>query len=147
MSRWLWTAELWTPVNITNGGPLPTMRWPGSGVRENRRARRFQLAARKSRGASSRLQRATAGKPLARFEGVRSSVLNALVPPWRGGVRVVAPKTRIPDPVECLTDGLQEWLELLGPRGVTELPQRLRLDLADPLARHVEGATDLLERV
>src|SRR4029453_9401409 len=41
----------------------------------------------------------------------------------------------------------EERLQLLRPRGVTQLPERLRLDLPDPLARHVEGPADLLERV
>jgi hypothetical protein len=44
-------------------------------------------------------------------------------------------------------EGLLEIvLELPRPRGVPQLAQRLGLDLADPLARHVEVATDLLER-
>src|SRR5262252_377969 len=77
MSRWLWTAELWTPMNITNGVGLPSC--------SSRRA--------------------------------------------------------------YLPDGLQERLELLRPRRMAELAQRLRLDLPDPLAGDVEGAADLLERV
>src|SRR5262245_10600276 len=46
-----------------------------------------------------------------------------------------------------LTDGLQKRLQLLRPRGVSKLPQRLRLDLPDALARHVERPADLFERV
>src|SRR5437899_711734 len=42
-------------------------------------------------------------------------------------------------------DRLEERFEFLGPRRVPELPQRLGLDLTDPLARHVEGTTDFLE--
>src|SRR5215471_8507855 len=41
----------------------------------------------------------------------------------------------------------EERLQLLRARRVPELPQRLRLDLPDPLARHVEGPADFLERV
>src|SRR6266540_1253628 len=42
---------------------------------------------------------------------------------------------------------LDEALQPLRPRGVPQLPQRLRLDLADALARHLEVLPDLLERV
>src|SRR6266496_1976524 len=42
---------------------------------------------------------------------------------------------------------LDEALEALGARRVPELPQRLRLDLPDPLARDLEVLADLLERV
>src|SRR6266545_2914916 len=42
---------------------------------------------------------------------------------------------------------LDEALEALGARRVPELPQRLRLDLPDPLARDLEILADLLERV
>src|SRR6266511_2072882 len=42
---------------------------------------------------------------------------------------------------------LDEALQPLRPRGVPQLPQRLRLDLADALAGHLEVLTDLLERV
>src|SRR5918996_34616 len=43
-------------------------------------------------------------------------------------------------------DGLLEVVpELLGPGGVAELGQRLRLDLADPLPGHAELPADLLE--
>src|SRR5437660_2780457 len=41
---------------------------------------------------------------------------------------------------------LEVVLELAAPRGVPQLAQRLRLDLTDALAGHVELATDLLER-
>src|SRR6266511_4789758 len=40
---------------------------------------------------------------------------------------------------------LQVVLELPAPARVAELAQRLRLDLADALARHVELAADLFE--
>src|SRR5262245_49967515 len=46
-----------------------------------------------------------------------------------------------------LTDRLQKRLELLGPRRVAELAQRLRLDLADPLAGDVERPADLFQGV
>src|SRR5262245_2007912 len=88
MSRWLWTAELWTPMNITNGVP-------GQG------------------------RTADPSGPAVR--GLPTAV-------W-------------------LTDGLQKRLQLLRPRGVSKLPQRLRLDLPDALARHVERPADLFERV
>src|SRR5690242_20460475 len=42
---------------------------------------------------------------------------------------------------------LDEALEPLRPRRVPQLAQRLRLDLADALAGHLEVLTDLLERV
>src|SRR5512133_202426 len=42
---------------------------------------------------------------------------------------------------------LDEALQPFRPRGVPELPERLRLDLADALARHLEVLADLLERV
>jgi hypothetical protein len=42
-------------------------------------------------------------------------------------------------------DLLQVVLELAGARRVAQLAQRLGLDLADPLAGHVELLTDLLE--
>src|SRR5262245_8937017 len=45
------------------------------------------------------------------------------------------------------SSGLQEAPELLGPRGMAELAQRLGLDLADALARHREVLADLLQRV
>src|SRR5687768_17992661 len=41
---------------------------------------------------------------------------------------------------------LQVVLELPAPAGVTQLPQRLRLDLTDALARDIELAADLFER-
>src|SRR5262245_34432599 len=97
MSRWLWTAELWTPVNITNGGP--------------------------GQGPNGRRQNSEG-----RLQTERSAVCGPPSAVW-------------------LTDGLQKRLQLLGPRGVSELPQRLRLDLPDALARHVEGPADLFERV
>src|SRR5687768_17445487 len=46
-----------------------------------------------------------------------------------------------------LPDGLEKRLQLLRPRWVSELPERLRFDLADSLAGDVERASDLLERV
>src|SRR2546423_6242872 len=42
---------------------------------------------------------------------------------------------------------LEEASQLLGARRVAELAQRLRLDLADALARDVELLADFLERV
>src|SRR5512133_1812535 len=42
---------------------------------------------------------------------------------------------------------LHEALQPLRARGVAQLPERLRLDLADALARHLEVLPDLLERV
>src|SRR6476660_9356640 len=88
MSRWLWTAELWTPVASSDR----------------------QYIAKAPRDAGH-------------------------------GGRGAGPG------VASLTDRLQEGLQLLGPGGVPELPQRLRLDLADPFPRHVAGAADLLEGV
>src|SRR5262252_4855107 len=82
MSRWLWTAELWTPVVVV-GNIYHRRRW---------------------RGAAPARRRASA-------------------------------------------DRFQERLELLGPRRVSQLPQRLRFDLPDPLAGDVEGPADLLQRV
>src|SRR6266542_678269 len=43
--------------------------------------------------------------------------------------------------------GLQERLQLFGPRRMPEFAQGLGLDLPDALACHVEGAADLLESV
>src|SRR5262245_11781855 len=43
--------------------------------------------------------------------------------------------------------GLQKRLQFLGPRGVAQLPQRLRLDLSNSLPGHVERTSDFLERV
>src|SRR4030095_10774880 len=43
--------------------------------------------------------------------------------------------------------GLQKRLQFLGPGGVAQLPESLRLDLPDPLPGHVERTADLLERV
>src|SRR5215468_9674666 len=97
MSRWLWTAELWTPMNITNGVSLP------SG----------------GRATDVYWERIPSRLPLP-LHGPRSGPL---------------------------ADCLQKRLQLLRPRGVPELPQGLRLDLPDALARDVEGAADLLERV
>src|SRR5690606_18161715 len=42
---------------------------------------------------------------------------------------------------------LDERPQLLAPRRMPQLPQRLRLDLADALARDLEVLTDLFERV
>src|SRR5450631_768941 len=42
---------------------------------------------------------------------------------------------------------LEERAQLLRARRMAQLPQRLRLDLADALARHVELLADLFERV
>src|SRR5690349_13479648 len=42
---------------------------------------------------------------------------------------------------------LHEALQPLRPGRVAQLPERLRLDLADALARHLEVLPDLLERV
>src|SRR5688572_2666943 len=42
---------------------------------------------------------------------------------------------------------IEETPQLPAPRRVLQLPQRLRLDLADALARHRELLADLLERV
>src|ERR1700693_1134194 len=46
-----------------------------------------------------------------------------------------------------LTDRFQERLQFLGPRRVAQLAERLRFDLADSFACHVEGAPDFLEGV
>src|SRR5437867_11187230 len=73
MSRWLWTAELWTPA---------------------------------PKGAGSNISQRTGS-----------------------------------------ADRLEERLQLLRPRRMTELPQRLRLDLPDPLPGHVERPADLFQRV
>src|SRR5690242_13453597 len=43
--------------------------------------------------------------------------------------------------------GVEEATQLARARGVLQLAQRLRLDLADALARHRELLADLLERV
>src|SRR4051794_36623751 len=48
-------------------------------------------------------------------------------------------------PRACECELLQVVLELPGPRRVAQLAQRLRLDLADPLAGDVELLADLLE--
>src|SRR6266542_4271469 len=80
MSRWLWTAELWTPAR-------------------DRPANISQSAARP------------------------------------------------PSTEPALSDRFQERFQLLGPRRMPELSQRLRLDLSDPFAGDVERAPDLLERV
>src|SRR4029077_832321 len=50
---------------------------------------------------------------------------------------------RSPPSANCL----QKRFQLLGPRRVAELPERLRLDLSDPLAGDVEGAADLFQGV
>src|SRR5579875_856484 len=42
---------------------------------------------------------------------------------------------------------LEERLQLVRPARVTQLAQRLRLDLANALARHVELLADFLERM
>src|SRR5437868_14364066 len=44
-------------------------------------------------------------------------------------------------------DSLEEALELPRPDRMLQLPDRLRLDLADALARHLEDPADLLQRV
>src|SRR6266498_2162704 len=86
MSRWLWTAELWTPA----------------------RASRGQIYSKAA--------------------------------PRCGAASGTSNPNRLPD-------RFQERLQLLGPRRMPKLAQRLRLDLPDALTGDVEGATDLLERV
>src|SRR5687768_16223126 len=49
--------------------------------------------------------------------------------------------------VRRLRADFQEALELLAALRVPQLPERLDLDLADPLAGEAEPAADLLERV
>ena len=49
------------------------------------------------------------------------------------------------DILRLLPAAFQEALELVSSRGVTQLAQRLGLDLADPLTGHVELLADFLE--
>src|SRR6185369_15619676 len=65
--------------------------------------------------------------------------------PFRGANCARTPPTLVRSESPRLA--LDEALQLLRAARVAELPQRLRLDLADALAGHVEVLADLFERV
>src|SRR5687767_2116498 len=46
-----------------------------------------------------------------------------------------------------LESRIEEWSQFLGTARMPELAKGFRLDLADPLARHIERAAHFLERV
>src|SRR5690606_37625954 len=63
-------------------------------------------------------------------------------------VRRGAPNAAMrPNPAPPLRLAFEEALELVSPTRVTQLAQRLGLDLADPLAGDVELLADFLQRV
>src|SRR5688572_19645460 len=67
--------------------------------------------------------------------------------PWVPWGRVARRGTGRRPAVPPAASGLEEAAQLAATEAVLQLLQRLRLDLADALARHVEGPTDLLQRV
>src|SRR5262249_29232074 len=71
---------------------------------------------------------------------------SAVRPGLRGTRRVLAGPSPLRRPASN-SGSLDEALELPRADGVLELEHGLRLDLPDALARHLEDAADLLERV
>src|SRR5258706_9143021 len=111
-----------------------------------------------SASAASRVASAPCRSPARRCCCARSSRASGTRLPWhclkrsplpqgQGWLRPVTAVLFTPRRGECSAFAFEEAAQLLGARGMAELPQRLRLDLADALARDVELLADFLERV